>query len=246
MQSVHKFLFETSFDQVRPAAPKQAPAPAPAPVPPEPSYTAADLAAAREEAFAAGKDAGATEARAGIEQTAADTLSAIERSLSTLLDARAEAGRSFTRAAIETATAMVRKLYPALARRHGLAEVEGVLRQCLEDLRDEPRLVVRVADGLLDALGERLEPLTRSLGFGGRVILLADDSIAPGDCRIEWADGGVERHGPALWKDIDAAIDRALADNLLPHDPKPQEDRSQEDPNTTTPDTTADGNSEQP
>jgi flagellar assembly protein FliH len=244
MQSVHKFLFETSFDQVRPA-PKQAPAP----TPPEPSYTAADLAAAREEAFAAGKDAGATEARAGIEQTAADTLSAIERSLSTLLDARAEAGRSFTRAAIETATAMVRKLYPALARRHGLAEEEGVLCQCLEGLRDEPRLVVRVADDLLDALGERLEPLTRSLGFGGRVILLADDSIAPGDCRIEWADGGVERSGPALWTDIDAAIDRALADHALAdhppsHEPKPQEDPREED--LATPDTTIDGKSEQP
>ena len=37
--------------------------------------------------------------------------------------------------------------------------------------------------------------------------MLAEPDIAPGDCRIEWADGGVKRD-PAI---IEAAIDEAVA-----------------------------------
>ena len=38
-------------------------------------------------------------------------------------------------------------------------------------------------------------------------MVLAEPDIAPGDCRIEWADGGVKRDRAA----IEAAIDEAVA-----------------------------------
>ncbi len=211
MAPVHKFLFDTSFDQVRPPEPK--PEASSAPVePPEPSFTESDLAAAREEGVAAGRAAAAAEAQATIERATATALEDIGRGLDTLIRAQTEAGESFLRTALETAVAITRKLHPELARRHGLVEVEGVLGHCLETLRDEPRLVIRVEDGLLDPLGAQIETLTRSAGFEGRVVLLADETIAPGDCRVEWADGGAERNSAALWEDIETAIRRALAD----------------------------------
>lgn len=248
MQSVHKFLFDVSFDQ---AGPPPEPQPEPAPEPVEPVYGEADLAAARREAFAAGKAEGAAEAaaeaRAGIERAVSAALTAIAEALPKLIEARAEADRLAVRTAVETAVAIARKLHPELARRHGLDEVEGVLRHCLEERREEPRLVVRIEDGLLGALGARIDPLARSLGFEGRVILLADETIAPGDCRVEWADGGVERSGAALWEEVDAAVGRALAElsSAAPAaDDGNDTDNGSDTDNADTADTAAEGRSE--
>ncbi len=43
-------------------------------------------------------------------------------------------------------------------------------------------------------------------GFEGRLVILAEPEIALGDCRVEWADGGVIRDRAA----IEAAIDDAV------------------------------------
>ena len=47
--------------------------------------------------------------------------------------------------------------------------------------------------------------VTRS--FEGRLVVLAEPDIALGDCRIEWADGGINRDSAAA----DAAIGAAVA-----------------------------------
>jgi flagellar assembly protein FliH len=80
----------------------------------------------------------------------------------------------------------------------------------LSELHDEPRLVVRVADALLDPLNESLQAARSSAGFEGKIVLLADDSVANGDIRIEWADGGAERDSTRLWREIDEIVARAL------------------------------------
>ena len=48
-------------------------------------------------------------------------------------------------------------------------------------------------------------------GFAGRLVLRADPALSPGDARIEWADGGVERTPGAVQAEISAAVDRYLA-----------------------------------
>ncbi|MEX2008727.1 MAG: FliH/SctL family protein [Dongiaceae bacterium] len=206
MQASEKYLFDSSFDDEAGDANAAATPAAAARI----HYDAADLAAARDEGFAAGAAAGAAEARATIERTTADGLTAIVARLKSLYDRQAEAAEHSVRGAVGTAIAIVRKLHPELARRHGLVEIEGLLSRTLETLRDEPRLVVRVADGLLDPLRDRLDDMTRTTGFEGRLVLLADAAITSGDCRIEWADGGVERDAASLWRDIETAWRRGL------------------------------------
>ncbi len=105
---------------------------------------------------------------------------------------------------------LLRRLFPALTRRHGTKEIEAVIQDSLDRLRDEPRVVVRVADGRLDALKERIDALTAKAGFDGKVVLLADEEIADGDVRVEWADGGAERDSERLWREIEKAVQRAL------------------------------------
>jgi flagellar assembly protein FliH len=107
--------------------------------------------------------------------------------------------------------AIVKKLFPALAARDGIAEIEGILTQCLGSQKQEPRLVAYVSAAQLDALQGRLAELTAANGFEGRVVLIGDDKMADSDCRVEWADGGVERDSNQIWRTIEDAINRYLA-----------------------------------
>ena len=66
---------------------------------------------------------------------------------------------------------------------------------------------MRVNDGLYAATREKLDAVAHARGFEGRLVVLAEPGIAMGDCRIEWADGGVNRDSAAA----DAAIGEAVA-----------------------------------
>lgn len=215
MKPLAKFLFDTSFDVEDAPAPAAAEAvtaaPPPPPAPPEPSFDAADLAAARQEGHAEGFAAGEATALASVDKAAADTLAVLGRSLATFAGELADDHAARARLMLETSLAALRRLMPELARRGGLGEIEGLLQQTLAELRDESRIVVRLNDQMLDGLRGRLDAVAQQAGFEGRLVLLADEEIAPGDCRIEWADGGVERLAKRVWDDIEAAVGRALA-----------------------------------
>ena len=196
-----RYLFTTDFDELseneRAQAPRQ---------PAAPSFSAEDLAQAETAAFAAGRDAARAEARASQEQTIADALGRLEVLLGQAEASLAEHHQARLRNAVEVAMAALRKLFPDLARRHGLEEAMALLASCLERLDDEPRLVIRIADAALDAVKMRVDSLTQRCGYEGRVILLADDSLAEGDLRIEWADGGAERDSGRLWQEIEEIL----------------------------------------
>ncbi len=50
--------------------------------------------------------------------------------------------------------------------------------------------------------------LAREHGFEGRLVVLGEPDMPPGDARLEWADGGVVRER--------ARIEAALAEALAP------------------------------
>ena len=106
----------------------------------------------------------------------------------------------------EAVLAIARKVLPDFNKRHGLQEIEAVVAGIIGEMASEPRLVVRVNEAQFDQLNESLKAATEKQGFAGKVVLLADAQIGPDDCRIEWADGGIERNLQALWKNIGHAI----------------------------------------
>lgn len=216
MKAVAKFLFDNSFDadpapakpRVETAEPVTMAAPPP---PPPPSYSAAELAAAREEGRAQGAADGEAAALASVAQASGAILATICDALPGIARQFDEGAATTCRLMLETTLAGLRRLMPELNRRGGLAEIEGLLQETMSHLRDESRIVVRIHDSLLDALRADLDAMTQSAGFEGKLVLLAEPDIAPGDCRIEWADGGVERVAARVWSDIEAAVIRALA-----------------------------------
>ena len=166
-------------------------------------FTEAEMQGACDIARRKGEEAGATrgrnEAVAAFDKQVATTLSTIAQQTAAIAKNIAAEAQAAGKSA-ELALAIVRKLHPALVERQGLAEIESVL------------------GARLDALQERLTQLSASSGFEGRVVLIGDDAMGESDCRVEWADGGVEREAGRIWRAIEEALARYIA--VEDRDPK--------------------------
>jgi flagellar assembly protein FliH len=213
MGTFEKFLFDTSFESEREREAKaRAAAEAEAAAePPAPTFSEEELEAARQAAFAEGKAAGLAEAEQSQVKRLADSVADLPPHFERLSQELEQLETERRRGALDSAVTVVRKIFPRLAREGGLEEIQAVVEACLERLRDEPRLVIRCADSDLDTLRARIEGSTSCGSFEGKLVFLADETITPGDVRVEWADGGAERDQAALWKEIDAIIARALS-----------------------------------
>jgi flagellar assembly protein FliH len=112
--------------------------------------------------------------------------------------------------AVEVAVAVGRKLAPALIEREPLAEMAALTTDCLKQLVASPHVAVRGHDSLQTIARERLETIARDRGFEGRLIVIADPEVAAGDCRIDWADGGLVRERAATEKTIAMVVGRYI------------------------------------
>jgi flagellar assembly protein FliH len=197
-----RYLFDVSFDAPDPVAAKE---PMPA------HYSRADVDAARTEGFDAGRAEALAAAADAIEQHVAAALAAIDRGIAQMLEARDAQAHQVQAEAVAILRTVLQKAVPALCRKDPLAELEAMVSGCLAELLDEPRLVLRVSDALFDAIQQRISALAQAGGYAGKIVLLADEALADGDGRIEWADGGAERDTRRIAQDIDACLARALA-----------------------------------
>jgi flagellar assembly protein FliH len=216
---VRKFTFDNDFDAPRPA-PKPEPEPEivaedlPPPPPPAPTFSEEELQAAvaeaRKTALAEGQAKGKADATAQAERQAATALTAIGQHFAKIDGEVKAAAEQLRETSLELSLAMVRRLFPEFARRHGLEEVKELLGRCLDNLRTEPRFTVKVASGQAEALKAEVDALAQSRGFEGRIAVAAEENLKPGDCRIEWSQGGMIRSADETWKAIEAAMEQAL------------------------------------
>ena len=133
--------------------------------------------------------------------------------LERIADGIAEADKTLTAVetrleceAVEVAVAVAKKLAPALIAREPFEEIAALASDCFRQLVTAPHVVVRIQDALYATAREKLEQVVRARGFEGRLVMLAEPEIGAGDCRIEWADGGVNRDSAAAAAAIDAAV----------------------------------------
>jgi flagellar assembly protein FliH len=137
----------------------------------------------------------------------AGTLERIAASLAESTKALAAVEARLECEAVEVAVAVARKLAPTLIEREPFAEISALASSCFRELVAAPHIVVRVNDSLYAAAREKLDDITRAHGYEGRLVVLGEPGVAVGDCRIEWADGGVNRDAGLA----DGAIAEAVA-----------------------------------
>ncbi len=207
MTAAKKFLFDTAFDNASTFEEEERQKEPEVEVT---TFSQADVDAAREQGVTAGKEEGIREAANTTEHRIMESLTALVGRLSDLFRSQEEVNTNTARNAITVAAAIARKVLPDLNRRNALGEVERLVEMAMEKMLEDSRVVVRVNPELRDPLAERIDGQTAGTAAEGRVTVSGDADLAVGDCRIEWSDGGAERNTAAMWKDIDAIIERNL------------------------------------
>ncbi|TDR90116.1 flagellar assembly protein FliH [Enterovirga rhinocerotis] len=160
--------------------------------------------------FEAGRAEGEARAAAETERRAAEALetAAIQagRALSTI---EARAG-IIEREALIYFDTLARKLAGRALIEHPLAGIATAALEAFQHLRGVPHLAARVHESLVEAVEAKLRTMAREHGFEGRIVVLGSDDVPPGDCRLEWADGGIVNDQRAVEQSVDAVLSRCL------------------------------------
>lgn len=195
------FLFDTDFG--RPRGPSAADAEAAA-------RTEAERAALEAAAYARGLQDGRAEAALQEQARLADALTRVGLAAAGLLNQSDARDGEREAQALAFANALARRIAGEALDARPLAAVEEAARSALRHLRGVPHLVLRVNEALVDDAETLMKRLSREHGFEGRLVVLGEPDMAPGDVRLEWADGGVVRERAR----IEAALESALSPNF--------------------------------
>jgi flagellar assembly protein FliH len=169
------------------------------------------VAAAEANAYRSGYDAGQREAKAESDRRGALALEEIKIAIQAIAARFTGIETRMETEAVEVAVAVARKLCEELIAAEPLGEITGLVQDCFSHLVATPHLVVRINDQLYEAAHEKIEGLAKQNGFAGRLVILAEPEIATGDCRIEWADGGVVRDRASVEAKISEFVGRYIA-----------------------------------
>ncbi len=168
------------------------------------------------QAYRQGFTAGQDQAHQEATQRMADALSVIADGLGRLDGALTAIETRLETEAVEVAVAVAAKLSPALIAREPFAEIAALATECFHHLVSTPLVTVRIAADIHEAAKEKIEEIARTCGFDGRLAIVADESLAPGDCRVEWVDGGIIRNNSATASVIDETVARYIAARNMP------------------------------
>jgi flagellar assembly protein FliH len=166
---------------------------------------------AEAQAHRKGFAAGQAQAQGETNQRIATALSLMTDGLARLDRALVDIEARLESEAVQVAVAVAAKLAPELIAREPFAEVSALATECFRQLVTTPHIVVRIGADIYDAAKDKLEEIARARGFEGRLLVTSDTAMASGDCRIEWADGGVTRDRAATLSAIDDVVGRYVA-----------------------------------
>jgi flagellar assembly protein FliH len=201
MAAPAKFLFDMDFGAPDKAREKPATA----------AEIAQKVASAEARAYRDGYEAAQREAKAESDRRMALALEEIGITIKGIATRFSGIETRMETEAVDVAVAVARKLCNELISGQPLAEITALVSDCFSHLVSTPHLVVRINDSLYEAAREKIERQAAQSGFEGRLVILAEPEIATGDCRIEWADGGVVLERSAIEFKINELVGRYMA-----------------------------------
>ena len=199
MAAPAKFLFDMDFSDKARERPSTA------------SEIVQKIASAEARAYRDGYEAAQREARAESERRTVLALEEIGIAIKAIAARFSGIEGRMETEAVDVALAVARKLCGALIAAEPLGEVTRLVGDCFSQLVSTPHLVIRINDALYEATRDQIERLAKQSGFEGRLVILAEPEIETGDCKIEWADGGVVLERAAIEARIDELVGRYIA-----------------------------------
>jgi len=201
MAAPAKFLFDMDFGTPDKARERAATA----------AEIAEKVATAEARAYRAGYEAAQHEAKVESDRRSALALEEIGIAIKGIATRFSGIETRMETEAVDVAVAVARKLCNELVSREPLGEITALVSDCFSHLVATPHLVVRINDQLYEAAREKIERQAAQSGFEGRLVILAEPEVASGDCRIEWADGGVVLERAAIEAKINELVGRYIA-----------------------------------
>ena len=175
MNQASKFTFDTEFqaerDVISPAARARQ----------KKTMTVEEIDTMVARAKQEGTQAGQVRASENINQT----IAALVISVRAALDQSHAEIETVREEAAALALAAARKLASAALAALPAGDVEAALREAMHQAIGEPRIILRAAPDVIEALKDRIETIAHEAGYEGRVLVAADPLIQGADCRIE-------------------------------------------------------------
>ena len=173
----------------------------------EPTFTAAELAAAREQAWAEGHAAASQEAaeaqNAALRASAGrlvDQLAALTTDLRQEAEQRAEA-------IADLLLEILAALFPSLSAAHGEQEALALVKALMPGLARMPAVTIRANPCLVATLAREVE--RADLVDPAAITVVPSESVPPGDVRLIWAEGGASRDAAEAWARVSATLREA-------------------------------------
>lgn len=176
----------------------------------EKTWTEDEVSEERDEAFAKGIAQGRAEALSGLEQQIVDANSRILAKTQSFDSAITDATRIIEDDARQLALTVGRKIGSQLLMQMREEQIELLLADALALLTNEPHVVIRVNEDMVDSFKIRFDTIADERGYKGKLIILGEPDIDEADCRIEWADGGISRDT----KQLDVELDKLVSQHL--------------------------------
>lgn len=201
IKGIRKFTFSANF-----GAPKSKPQPEII----VPTFSLDELEAARASAYAEGEAAGRQAMLESIEKIAADASALVAEHTRDLFSQEAARHEQMKHDAAALAQTILQKIAPRVLRASPLEDIAAVINEYVTLCYNEPRIVIRVADILVDQVKELSSRICLEQGYLGKVVILGDPRLQNSDCRVEWADGGAERNEAHIQQELDHLISQYM------------------------------------
>ena len=195
-------------------------------IPPEPMITVAEHERLLAEAVAKAHAEGQIEAREERELLACEKNVEMQKAiLEELAMLYTEVGTLLQRLekdASKLAFTFASQFAERLVAQEPKVEIQALLNQILAPLRQTPHIAIHVSKEVADEIRTSVEKQMKEMGFEGELSILPDPVMMPGDCEVEWVDGGIGRNLRTAIRQVEQLLDDHFSH--VPDDPDMDEE----------------------
>ncbi|MDD3288708.1 MAG: FliH/SctL family protein [Alphaproteobacteria bacterium] len=210
--SIRKFMFDRSFSEGLDVEDK-------------PLFTHEQLEAAKQEGYKTGYNEGKAAVQDDLQTKSNELVKKLEQKISALMKELSSRQQNQQDDIADISLMIASKILPDYVSKQGSDEVMALLSKVIHDMAHEPRFVIRISELQFETMNKMIKTMAENQAYTGQISIVGDPAMGPSDCKIEWADGGLERNVQDFLKEIDSAVARikGLQEPLLG---KPSEDEN--------------------
>ncbi|MGD9637785.1 MAG: FliH/SctL family protein [Alphaproteobacteria bacterium] len=173
--------------------------------PPEPTFTQKELDEATATSFALGEAAGIKKNSQSVAALQIKVGEQIAEGLKKVVETQTRNHEDVLQKALMLAVAITKKIIPTIASKHGIEEVEELIRKYLPQINKE-KITIKVNPEQKHSVDMKIYDLSKDANFDGVINVVDDTAVLSGDCRIMWDNGEIEKSTKRILEEIDDVL----------------------------------------